>query len=159
MKMRAGDAMSESGPFAAAVDHANHWVDQVATAMGGVDRHCAWSALRAVLQVVRDHVPHENAAHFAAQLPLVLRGGFYEGWRPVETPVHAHHASDFLGEIAAHMGQRRSDQVDVEQAFHAVIAALGRCGMEHELAHIQRLMPMPIRELWQAPVLGNPTGA
>jgi len=27
------------------------------------------------------------AAHFSAQLPLLLRGVFYEGWDPAKTPI------------------------------------------------------------------------
>ena len=45
------------------------------------DRHLAYVALRATLHALRDRLGPENAVHLAAQLPMLLRGLYYEGWR------------------------------------------------------------------------------
>lgn len=144
--------MSESGPFAAAVDHANQWLGTVATALGDDDRRAAWSALRAVLHVLRDHLTHDEAAHLAAQLPLIMRGTFYEGWRPSETPRRTRDPAVFLGEIVAAMGLPPAARPDPAHALVAVVAALAQHGMGRELAQVQQQLPKPIQELWLARV-------
>ena len=47
----------------------------------GGDRRSAYRALRSVLHVLRDRLTPEQAVHLGAQLPLLVRGIFYDGWR------------------------------------------------------------------------------
>ncbi len=58
------------------------WLDDVMTVMETTDRVKAFRALRSVLHAVRDVLTVDETAQFAAQMPLLLRGLFYEGWRP-----------------------------------------------------------------------------
>ena len=46
----------------------------------------AWSAMRSVLQTLRDRMPAEEAVHLGAQLPLIARGVFFEGWKLSRDP-------------------------------------------------------------------------
>ncbi len=64
----------------------HQWIDAIALD-SHTDRHTAYQALRAVLQTLRDRLPTQEAAHFSAQLPLLIRGIFYEGYRPSEVPI------------------------------------------------------------------------
>jgi uncharacterized protein (DUF2267 family) len=52
-----------------AVQTANTWLADVARAFGTDDRRFAYRALRAWLHTLRDRLPVEATAHFAAQLP------------------------------------------------------------------------------------------
>ena len=52
-----------------------------------LDKADAYKALRAVLQTLRDRLPMQEAVHFGAQLPMLLRGLYYEGWKPAQTPI------------------------------------------------------------------------
>ncbi len=74
-----------------AFDHALHtahtWVSDVAKEFGTEDRRFAYRVLRAWLHTLRDRLPVEGAAQFAAQLPELLRGVFYDGWEPARVPV------------------------------------------------------------------------
>jgi len=47
-----------------------------------LEKRDAYKSLRAVRQTMRDRLPLNDAVHFAAQLPMFLRGLFYEGWKP-----------------------------------------------------------------------------
>lgn len=40
-----------------------------------------------ILQALRDRLPVEQTVNFAAQLTLLLKGVFYDGWKPAEVPV------------------------------------------------------------------------
>ncbi|MZF87700.1 DUF2267 domain-containing protein [Streptomyces sp. SID5643] len=50
-------------------------------------RKQSYAALRAVLHPLRDRLPVETAVQFGAQLPTLVRGVYYDGWRPADTPV------------------------------------------------------------------------
>ena len=63
------------------------WLHQVAERDDSDDLYRAYHVLRAVTHVLRDRVEPNVAAHVAAQLPLLIRGIFYEGWDPAKTPM------------------------------------------------------------------------
>ncbi len=69
-------------------DHATHtahmWVNDVAKDTD--DREFAYRVLRAWLHTLRDRLTIEASAHFAAQLPDLLRGVVYGGWNPSAFP-------------------------------------------------------------------------
>jgi uncharacterized protein (DUF2267 family) len=79
------------GHYPAAVERAAartaDWLREVAEELGRPhDERYALRVLRGFLRTLRDRLPVDDAAHLAAQLPELLRGMYYEGWRPSTTP-------------------------------------------------------------------------
>jgi uncharacterized protein (DUF2267 family) len=76
---------------ASSLDHAMQvaqtWVKAVAKEFDTDDRELAYGVLRAWLHTLRDRLTVDAAAHFAAQLPDVIRGIFYAGWDPTAVPL------------------------------------------------------------------------
>ena len=68
------------------IDKANVWLADIDAGFGTSDRHLAYRILRAWLHNLRDRLTVEVAAHFAAQLPELLRGVFFDGWNPTRVP-------------------------------------------------------------------------
>jgi len=68
------------------VDKTNAWLAEIAGEFGTGDRQFAYRVTRAWLHVLRDRLPVQVAANFAAQLPELLRGVFYGGWNPSKVP-------------------------------------------------------------------------
>ena len=58
------------------IDKANAWLADIDAGFGTGDRRLAYRVLRAWLHNLRDRLSVEVAAHFAAQLPELLRGVF-----------------------------------------------------------------------------------
>lgn len=69
------------------IDKTNAWLAEVAGEFGTEDRQFAYRVTRAWLHTLRDRLPVQVAANFAAQLPELLRGVFYTGWNPGKVPV------------------------------------------------------------------------
>jgi hypothetical protein len=60
----------------------NSWLKELMELMGWEDRHRAYHALRVVLHALRDHLTIDEVVTLGAQLPMLVRGFYYEGWHP-----------------------------------------------------------------------------
>lgn len=69
------------------IEKTNAWIAGIAGELDTQDRRFAYRIARAWLHCLRDRLTVEVAAHFAAQLPEMLRGLFYDGWNPSHLPV------------------------------------------------------------------------
>lgn len=58
----------------------HEWIGSLA-ARAHLDEGDAYRALRRVLLTLRDRLPMQEAVHLGAQLSMVLRGLYYEGWK------------------------------------------------------------------------------
>lgn len=72
--------------FDRAVHTANGWLKDLQATLGWDERRHAYAAFRAVLHALRDRLPHQEAVHLGEQLPMLLAGAPYAGWRPSATP-------------------------------------------------------------------------
>src|SRR5271165_2158597 len=61
----------------------------------------AYRALRSVLYVLRDRLTPEQAVHLGAQLPILVRGTYYEGWRIAGKPSYGRQPAEFATLVAA----------------------------------------------------------
>ena len=110
------------------------------------DRHRAYLALRATLHALRDRLSVDEAAHLAAQLPMLVRGIYFEGWHPAGTPVRERHKEDFLAHIAEAF--RATPEVDPEQVVRTVFRVLARHVTAGEVEEVRGALPKDIRQLW-----------
>lgn len=69
----------------ASVQKTNEWLKDLGERLD-VDRETAYKILRGYLQTVRDCLDVGEASDFAAQLPVMIRGIYYTGWNPADTP-------------------------------------------------------------------------
>src|SRR5258706_13985607 len=76
----------------------NQWLDEICAEIGP-DKHLAWHVLGAVLRSIRDELLIGQSAHLAAQLPLLVRGAFFDQYRPAAQPVAERSQEDFIARI------------------------------------------------------------
>lgn len=132
--------------FDKTLQKANHWLRELQIAMGCQERQTAYTALRAVLHATRDRIPPNEAADLAAQLPMLIRGLFYEGWRPANKPLKYRHRKEFLARVAKEAPALEEDEI--EAAVTAVFGTLASELGPGETDQVRALLPAEIRELW-----------
>src|ERR671934_238634 len=72
--------------FDTTLEKTDAWLNELSDELGTANRHQAYEVLRAFLHALRDRLPVESAAKLGAQLPMLVRGFYYEGWNPTHTP-------------------------------------------------------------------------
>src|SRR3954469_22703320 len=85
---------------------AHIWLNEVFDVIGP-DKQVAWHVLGAVLRTLRDRVPLQVAVHLGAELPLLVRGTYYDQWRPSDQPERYRPLDEFLGRVAEQFGPIR----------------------------------------------------
>jgi uncharacterized protein (DUF2267 family) len=133
-------------PFESTLQTTNVCLNDVLERLGWEDQHRAYHALRAVLHALRDRLPVDQAAALAAQLPMLVRGFYYEGWHPHGKPVKERHKEDFLAHITAAF--RDDPDVDPERVVQAVFRVLSKHVSSGEIEGVKRSLPTEIRSLW-----------
>jgi uncharacterized protein (DUF2267 family) len=119
------------------------WVHALQAELGG-DEQRAWHALRAVLHTLRDRLVVGEAADLGAQLPLLIRGLYYDGWRPGR-PTAIRSADAFRAAVAARLDGRF---VAPGEACRAVFRVLERFVTEGEIRQVYEQLPKDVRDLW-----------
>lgn len=130
-------------------EHTRRWIDAIRQEMGGSEQE-AWHALRAVLHTLRDRILATEAADLAAQLPMLVRGLFYEGWRPGRPPEALDTEASFLARVGEHL--RGGPPIDPRVATRAVFRVIGRFVTWGEVRQVIGQLPAEVRDLWPAPV-------
>src|SRR5688572_25360268 len=104
------------------IQETNQWINQLAERLDTDDRRQAYRLLCEVLAAVRDRIGVDNAAHLAAQLPLMVRGIFYKGYQPSRTPTRQRTRAAFLKSLDN--AALRGLDVDAEDAVRMVLRVL-----------------------------------
>jgi uncharacterized protein (DUF2267 family) len=87
---------------------------------GREERHRSYGALRAVLHTLRDRLPVNESADLAAQLPMLMRGLYFEGWKPARVPVKMDRDEFLLRIVDACDIDEGGGELLVERVLHAV---------------------------------------
>ena len=127
------------------VEKAHIWINDVAEELGTEDSHEAYRVLRAFLHALRDHLSVDETAQLAAQLPIFVRGVFYEGWDPSRTPERARDVDSFLTKIATEA--RLASETQASFAAAAAYRVLQRQISPGEAASVLHELPEHLRDL------------
>jgi len=125
------------------------WINDLDALLEWNDKHRSYRLLRTVLQALRDWLPVNEAASLGAQLPTLLRGVYYEHWRPATTPVRQRGRADFIARVDQAFN---SDPiVFTDEAVTVVFAVLSDRIAGGEIEKVRHELPAEIRALWPIP--------
>ena len=130
-----------------AVQDAQEWLKALAQNTAFENEEQAYTALRAVLHSLRDRLTVEEAVHFSAQLPMLVRGFYFEGWRPALAPNTERTPEDFFASVEESL-RNASQQLNAEQSTRAVFAFLEEKIDSGQLRHVKSQLPKSIEQLW-----------
>jgi uncharacterized protein (DUF2267 family) len=138
-----------------ALDHTvhvtNEWLRDIGQRLGDQNRRHAYLALRGTLHALRDFLPISVSAHLSAQLPMLIRGMYFEAWDPSKTPAEDRSRDAFLGRVEQAMeramGNEESD-LTPEQVVRAVLGVLSERVTGGEIEQVRHVLKESVRELW-----------
>ncbi len=131
--------------FDKTIQTAHVWLNEIIEQLGA-DRQVAWKVLGTVLRALRDRLPVELAAHLGSQLPLIIRGAYYDQFTPARQPSDCDTPEEFAASVAEGLGDTRL--ADPDDAIRAVFSVLERHVSEGQLTKVRYALPRGIRMAW-----------
>ncbi|MFJ8578162.1 DUF2267 domain-containing protein [Micromonospora sp. NPDC093277] len=132
--------------FESSLDKTNVILKEIEQAYGWQkdQRNQSYAALRTVLHLLRDRMPVPESTEFAQQLPVLLRGIYFEGWQPENVPIKLNR-DDFLYEV------RQGFPYDVEggpqRVVQVVLDTLRRHVTQGEWQDVKSNMPQDLGQM------------
>ncbi|MEX1082155.1 MAG: DUF2267 domain-containing protein [Halofilum sp. (in: g-proteobacteria)] len=133
------------------VQETESWLKAIAAAMGTDDRQVAYHALRGTLFTLRDRLEPGEADDMAAQLPMLVRGIFYEGYHHTGKPERYRSRDEFLRRVSCDFARINYD--DPETAARAVFTVLRERISLGETDKVRHMLPDSVRDLWPEEVV------
>jgi len=132
------------------IDHTvqltHEWINELRERLDWYSSRDALRLLRVTLSQIRDHLGHDEVAQLSAQMPLLIRGMFFEGWQPAHTPVRDRKMDNFVAAIEAQVEDVRDWRG--EEDIACVFRTLDNRISEGEIRDVKASLPKAIRDLW-----------
>ncbi|MBU1206303.1 MAG: DUF2267 domain-containing protein [Proteobacteria bacterium] len=132
--------------FDSTIHKTNEWLKDILYQLNWEDRQKAYLALRSTPQALRDRLTPVEAAELGAQLPMLIRGMFYEGWKPKGKPQKIRSKQEFLDRIRESFPNEPG--IDVEKIARVVFKQLALRISKGEMQDIEAILPKSLKELW-----------
>ena len=126
----------------------NEWLAELDDLYGWEDRDKTYQSCRAVLHALRDRLSVEEATDLGAQLPLIVRGMYFDGWQTNRVPVRIRTLEQFFERVATNFGGNAVP--DPQKLTKGVFQILERHVSQGEIADIQASLPDDILTFWRS---------
>lgn len=136
-------AVIESSALQGSIQLSNEWLDELEE-MLGTDSETAYGALKGTLHALRDSLTVDEAADLAAQLPMVIRGVYFTGWKPSKVPIRRD-ATEFVEEVR-NLGGLGPESPHPLAASRAVLQLLRSHITEGEIEDVFDQLPLEVTE-------------
>jgi uncharacterized protein (DUF2267 family) len=134
--------------FDSTIQRTNAWLKELMQELNWSDHRKTYLAFRAVLHSLRDHLPVNDAISFGQQLPMLIRGFYFDGWNLTGKPLPLGTRNDFLSVISKSLAVDGDSTSNPEIVARAVFRLLDRKVTDGEIEDVQHLMPAALFDLW-----------
>lgn len=129
-----------------AVQQSQEWLKELRDTAGLADETEALSVFRLVLHQLRDRLSVEESVQLAAQLPVIFRGIYFEGWVPGHVPdKEVKTQQQFFDKLSVKMLPRT---LPPEPMVKSVFAILVHHLDPGEIADVISNLPGDLKNLW-----------
>jgi uncharacterized protein (DUF2267 family) len=139
-------AATDLGVFDKTLQTTNIWLDEIMERLGP-DRQVAWKILSTGLHKLRDRLTIGLAANLGAQLPLLVRGAYYDQFESAKLPTDCDNQEEFSAEVAEWLSDIRP--VDPDDAVRAVFSVLSHHVSAGEIVKVRNALPKSLRQSWE----------
>ncbi len=122
------------------------WLKELNDELHRDDARQLYRMLRAVLIALRDRMTVEEATDLGAQLPMLIRGFYYEGWNPSKTPTSERDLQEFLNRVSQNLVLAVDG--DPEEVTRAVFNVLQNHVTAGEIGDVKANLPKDLQPLW-----------
>ena len=138
------------GVFSKTLEKSHQWIQELMDELGWVDSQKTYRAFRVVLHALRDHLTVEETVQLGAQFPMLIRGLYYEGWKPSKQPIKERSEEQFLIRVAQYFQNDPYLETveDFEKLVGKVFSVISRHVTKGEIQDILKILPRGIRNLW-----------
>jgi uncharacterized protein (DUF2267 family) len=146
---RAMPSKREPNVFDETVANSKVWLKEVQKEVGAGNQRQAYAALHAVLHTLRDRLTVAEAVDLGAQLPVLIRGVYYDGWIPNGKPEKISNARDFVDRVSEELGQSSGGHpLNALVVTEGVIKVLEQKISQGEIDDIKATLPHDMLKLW-----------
>ena len=130
------------------IQRTNTWLKDLMQELNWSDRRKTYVVFRCVLHALRDHLSVRDAVHVGEQLPMLIRGAYYEHWEPSGKPSPLRSREEFFSGLAGSLSRDGENTASAETVTRAVFRLLDRKATEGEIADLQAILPPAVTDLW-----------
>jgi|SRR5688572_1801133 len=134
--------------FDSTIQRTNTWLKDLMLELNWSDRRKTYLAFRCVLHSLRDHLSVKDAVYVGEQLPMLMRGFYFEHWNPVEKPLPMQSREEFVSILTSYLARDGETASNADVVTRAVFRLLDRKVTEGEIEDIQHILPNSLRDLW-----------
>lgn len=131
------------------VHKALEWINEINDSLEWDSQAYALDALRAVLHQLRDNLPMVEAVHLGAQFPLIIRGIYFEEWRPSQVPFKQKQKEHFIESVRNNLERyikKSFEDEDIEFIIRTVFQTLASHIDDGESGKLLRVLPLGIAD-------------
>lgn len=126
------------------------WLHEVQDELGWEDENMVYLAFRSVIQTLRDRLPIEEAIELGDELPMVMKGIYYEGYSTRHKPEKIKNRTEFFQKVQEKSPRTPLKTEEATRAvFHLLEKKLGGAG---EIKQVRSNLPKDIQNLWRSSV-------
>jgi uncharacterized protein (DUF2267 family) len=134
--------------FDLTIQRTNSWLKDLMQELNWTDRRKTYLALRSALHALRDHLPMNDALFLGQQLPMLLRGSYFEHWNPADNPRELSSQDSFFSTLSIYLARDGEATSPAEAVMRAVFRFFERKAAEGEIKDIRSILPPVLQDLW-----------
>jgi len=129
------------------IQRTNTWLKELMQELNSGDHRKTYQILRSVMHALRDHLPLEDAIYLGEQLPMLIRGMYFEHWNVTGKPLPLRSRNDFFT-VVSHYMARDGETSNAETGTRAVFRLLDRKATDGEIPDLHHVIPGILLDLW-----------